>query len=100
MKYEEVAIAIRAWEQFRKMGFACLLCEEACHNLATRLGLAASSAPISHDSEPYKADQEAHDKYKHADRIEELGQNMSLPFEVLAGLMGLPTDILPVEEEI
>jgi hypothetical protein len=29
-----------------------------------------------------------------------LGQNMSLPFEVLAGLMGLPTDILPVEEEI
>jgi hypothetical protein len=25
---------------------------------------------------------------------------MSLPFEVLAGLMGLPTDILPVEEEI
>jgi hypothetical protein len=50
--------------------------------------------------EPYKADQEAHRKYKHADRIEELGQNMSLPFEVLADLMGSPTDILPVEEEI
>jgi hypothetical protein len=29
MKYEEVAVAIRAWEQFRKMGFACLLCEES-----------------------------------------------------------------------
>ena len=54
MKYEEVAVAIRAWEQFRKMGFACLLCEEACNNLATRLGLAASSAPISHDSEPIR----------------------------------------------
>ena len=83
----------------RNMNLAAAQAEKG-FDLATRLGLAASSAPISHDSEPYKADQEAHDKYKHADRIEELGQNMSLPFEVLAGLMGLPTDILPVEEEI